>query len=233
MVGPLLLLVVGRVACGSVTTVELARLQNFPVFMHTYKPVFTLGLTFSSLADVIITFGMCFYLQESRHGLGTLDDVISSIIIYTVNHGALTCVSTIVSMICFLTMPKNLIFMALHFAISKMYALSLLATLNSRQTLRGRTVQFREEARRPMPVHLPSAYSNTRGPLVTDGAIDFTDSEDNKAMQLPYSHQERDAESSSARGVQLHITVEKTVQYDNNGLSGPSEALPTLLSKYA
>jgi hypothetical protein len=66
-----------------------------------------------------------------------------------------------------------------------------------------------------------------------DGAFDFTEfteSEDTKVTQLPYSHQ--DAESSSARGVQLHITVEKTVQCDNDGLSGPSEALPTLKSEY-
>jgi hypothetical protein len=33
--------------------------------------VFTLGLVFSSAADVALTFGMCFYLQENRRGLGT------------------------------------------------------------------------------------------------------------------------------------------------------------------
>jgi len=232
IVGPLLLLVVGRVASGLVTTVELARIQNFPLFMARWKPVFTLGLAFSSVADVIITFGMCFYLQESRHGLGTLDKVIGSIIIYTVNNGALTCVSTIVAMICFLTMPQNLIFMALHFAISKMYANSLLATLNTRQTLRGRTVQFKETIRRPpgLPIMLPSAFSSTRAPLVHDGAPDYAEADDVKASQFTYSPQ--DAESSSMRAMQLHITVEKTVQYDNSdGMPGPPpEALPTLES---
>ncbi|KAF8261774.1 hypothetical protein EI94DRAFT_761141 [Lactarius quietus] len=128
IVGPLLLLVIGRVASGLLTTVELSRTPNFPEFMARWKPVFTLGLSLSSVADVIITFGMCFYLHESRHGLGTMDKVVGSIIVYTINNGALTCVSTIVSMICFLTMPQNLIFMALHFAISKLYANSLLAT---------------------------------------------------------------------------------------------------------
>jgi len=227
-VGPLLLLVLGRVVCGLVTTVELSRNPNFPLFMARWKPVFTLGLAFSSVADVIITFGMCFYLQESRQGLGTMDKVIGSIIVYTVNNGALTCVSTIVSMICFLTMPHNLIFMALHFAISKMYANSLLATLNTRQTLRGRTVQFKETIKRPLPVLLPSAFSSTRTPLAPDGAINYAEAEDFKASQFTYAPQ--DAESSSTRAMQLHITVEKTVQYDNNdGVSGPSpEPLPTL-----
>jgi len=181
--------------------------------MARWKPVFTLGLAFSSVADVIITFGMCFYLHESRHGLGTMDKVVGSIIVYTINNGAITCVSTIVAMICFLTMPQNLIFMALHFAISKMYANSLLATLNTRRALRGRRVQFKETIRRPVPVLLPSAYSHTRSPLVPGGGTDFTESQDTKAMQLTYAPQ--DAESSSAQGVQLHITVEKTVDYDN------------------
>jgi hypothetical protein len=33
--------------------------------------MFTLGLALSSAVDVVITFGMCFYLQENRRGFGT------------------------------------------------------------------------------------------------------------------------------------------------------------------
>jgi len=73
------------------------------------QTVFTLGLTLSSAVDMIITFGMCFYLQESRRGFGTwvsftdfapyttptrlqprMDEVLDSIIIYTINNGTLT-----------------------------------------------------------------------------------------------------------------------------------------------
>ncbi|KAI9467365.1 hypothetical protein BJY52DRAFT_65636 [Lactarius psammicola] len=224
IVGPLLLLVVGRVASGLVTTVELARLQNFPAFTARFKSVFTLGLALSSVADVIITFGMCFYLQESRQGLGIMDKVVGSIIVYTVNNGALTCVSTIVSMICWLTMPHNLIFMALHFAIGKMYANSLLATLNTRQALRGRAVQFKEAAGHPLPVLLPSSFSHgIRTPPPRDGTIDFAEEGETKGRHLTCSPQLEDDELSPRGGVQLHITVEKTVQYDG-GVSGPSPA---------
>jgi hypothetical protein len=123
--------------------------------------------------------------------------------------------------------------------------------LNTRQTLRGRTVQFKEDSKASIARPAAQRISNTQSPLVNvswrlsdskiygtycmspqDGAFDFTaESEDTKVIQLTYSHQ--DAESSSTRGVQLHITVEKTVQYDNDEVSGPSpEALPTLESKY-
>ncbi|KAI0306842.1 hypothetical protein B0F90DRAFT_1813705 [Multifurca ochricompacta] len=228
-IGVTMFLVVGRVASGLVTTVELARLQNFPAFTARFKSVFTLGLALSSAIDVIITFSMCFYLQENRQGLGTMDEVIDSIIAYTVNNGALTCVSTIVSMICWLTMPKNLIFMALHFVISKMYANSLLATLNMRQSLRGRAVPSKEGGH-PMPVLFPDSFNrHNRSRQIPDMTIDFDDIE-SKGVR-PISPSPEGGAITPRLGVQLHITVEKTVQYDvehdlDNG-SGPSSEQPS------
>ncbi|KAH9002484.1 hypothetical protein EDB86DRAFT_3074254 [Lactarius hatsudake] len=205
IVGPLLLLVVGRVASG----------LGMP-------PIYSLPLAgyLIALALIIVT------------TVELMDKVIGSIIVYTVNNGAITCVSTIVSMICWLTMPHNLIFMALHFAISKMYANSLLATLNTRQALRGRAVKFKEAAGHPLPVLLPSSYSHAmRSPLPPDGTIDFADGEETKGMQITYPPQ--DIETSSKQGVQLHITVEKTVQYDTDDCASGPSPLPILEPKHA
>jgi len=197
------LLVLGRITCGLTTTVTLAHYQNFPKFTAKYSTVFTLGLTFSSAADVAITFGMCFYLQENRRGLGTMDDVIDSIIIYTINNGTLTCISTIVSLICWLTMRKNLIFMALHFAIAKMYANSLFGTLNMRKSFRGRAHPPKEPVNQ-MPVLLPDSFNrNNRGRRIPNETFEFTDAIDTKGLQ---------------------ITVQQTVQCDDDHESGPSSA---------
>jgi len=202
LVGPTFILAIGRVACGLTTTSELIRLKTFPAFTAKYKTVFTLGLTFSSAVDVIITFGMCFYLQGSRRGFGTMDDVIDSIIIYTINNGTLTCISTIVSLICWLTMPHNLIFMALHFAIAKMYANSLFATLNMRRSFRERAVPAKETVE-PMPVLFPDSFNrNQQGEQTRGGSLDFT--------------------TDQLETKRLHITVEQTVQYDGQRESGPS-----------
>lgn len=121
--------------------------------------------------------------------------------------------------------------------------------LNTRQALQGRTVQFKETARRPVPVLLPSAYSHeTGGPMVPvclgsseskihityctspqDGEVDSTDVEETKGMHLSYLP--HDGEASSTRGVHLHVTVEKTVE--RYGVSRVSpEDLPPLESKY-
>jgi len=191
--GPTLFLMIGRVACGFTTTAELIRLRNFPAYTRHYSPLFTLGLAISSVIDLIITFGMCFYLQESRRGFGTMDEVIDSIIIYTINNGTLTCISTIASMIFWLFRGKALIFMALHFAIAKMYANSLLATLNMRKKFRGHVAPPKENAN-AMPVLFPDSFnrnSRSNRQIPTD-TFEFSEDADSKG---------------------LHITVEKTVDY--------------------
>ncbi|KAF4576770.1 hypothetical protein EYR36_000633 [Pleurotus pulmonarius] len=100
---------------------------------------FTLGLALSSTLDILITGSLCYYLSNSRNPSSSLNLVIDVLILYAFENGALTTAATIVSMICWLIMPHNLIFMGLHFIISKFYANSLLATLNTRKRLRGTT----------------------------------------------------------------------------------------------
>ncbi|KAI0249990.1 hypothetical protein BJV78DRAFT_625818 [Lactifluus subvellereus] len=206
IVGPTFLIAIGRVVSALVTTVELARLQSFPAFVVKYKSVFTLGLSLSSAVDIVITIGMCYYLQESRRGFGTMDEVIDSIIVYTINNGSLTTISTIASMICWLAIPHTLIFMALHFAIAKMYANSLLATLNMRQGLRGRSGPPKERAHPSF--FLSSFHRNKRRQPAQNPTLDLTTT----------------CNDLETKGAGLHITVEKTVDYglEEDGKSGPS-----------
>jgi len=55
--------------------------------------------------------------------------------LYAFEVGALTTMATVSTLICWLLMHHNLIFMGLHFIICKFYANSLLATLNQRKGL--------------------------------------------------------------------------------------------------
>ncbi|XP_006459695.1 hypothetical protein AGABI2DRAFT_116655 [Agaricus bisporus var. bisporus H97] len=61
--------------------------------------------------------------------------LVDSTTIYALENGALTCFTTTASLICWLAMPKNLVFLGLHFVIGKLYANSLLASLNIRREL--------------------------------------------------------------------------------------------------
>ncbi|KAF8489956.1 hypothetical protein F5888DRAFT_1139008 [Russula emetica] len=133
IIGPTTVLAISGVVSAIVTSAFLIHLKTLPAFSAKYSYMFTLGLAISSTVDVIITIGMCYYLHESRRGFGTMDEVIDSIIVYTINNGTLTCLSTIASMILWFTSREDLTFMALHFVITKMYANSLFATLNMRR----------------------------------------------------------------------------------------------------
>ncbi|KAF9462202.1 hypothetical protein BDZ94DRAFT_1309851 [Collybia nuda] len=133
---PIILLAIGRLGSASATSAEMIYLQSFDLFKLNFRWLFSLGLAFSSAVDILVTLSLFFLLQKSRSNSLTLDHVIDSVILYTFEIGSVTCAATIVSMICWLTMNDNLIFMGLHFVIGKFYANSLLATLNARYELR-------------------------------------------------------------------------------------------------
>ncbi|OBZ65631.1 hypothetical protein A0H81_14443 [Grifola frondosa] len=117
------------------STYEMIRLKSYAVFVRQYSWVFTLGLSLSSALDVLVTASLCYFLRRSRTGL-SMDRVINSLTLYTLENGMLTCVTTIITLICWISMPHNLIFLGFHLAITKLYANSLLATLNARHSLR-------------------------------------------------------------------------------------------------
>ncbi|KAH9884645.1 hypothetical protein C8Q73DRAFT_351998 [Cubamyces lactineus] len=137
---PILVLAGGRLVAALVSTSEMMALQSYEAFVDRVGWVFTMGLSLSTAVDVLITLSLITLLQRSRTGFSTLTDhLIDTVTLYTVETGLVTSITTAVSLICWLVMPRNLIFLALHFSISKLYATSTLATLNARKSLRRRT----------------------------------------------------------------------------------------------
>lgn len=160
---PLVVLAFVRLGAALVSTIEMGRLKSFHAFVHDYGYVFTLGLSSASTLDVLITTAMWYFLQMSRTGFREMDHVIDKIMLYTLNNGALTCLTTVMSLIFWLTMPGNLVFLGLHFAISKLYANSLLGTLNSRRSLRRFRATHDGNGDTILPVLFPTAFGPTRG----------------------------------------------------------------------
>ncbi|KAF8079388.1 hypothetical protein FPV67DRAFT_1664020 [Lyophyllum atratum] len=123
---------------------EMIRLQMFTLFKAQFRWLFSMGLAMSSIVDIVVTLSLFALLQNSRSRSLSLNHIIDSLILYTFEMGSLTCAGTIVSMICWLTMNDNLIFMGLHFVIGKLYANSLLASLNTRHDLRRQRHSLRD-----------------------------------------------------------------------------------------
>ncbi|KAJ3574451.1 hypothetical protein NP233_g1767 [Leucocoprinus birnbaumii] len=132
LVIPILLLAL----CRLMTTAEMILNNTFPSFKAHFKWVFTLGLVLSTAVDILITGCLFFLLKTSRTSDFNLNAVIDTLIRYAFETGALTTAGTIVAMIFWLAMNDNLVFMGLHFVIAKLYANSILVTLNTRKDLR-------------------------------------------------------------------------------------------------
>ncbi|KAJ3495967.1 hypothetical protein NLJ89_g10549 [Agrocybe chaxingu] len=112
-------------------------IDNLIVICRQRQWSFTTGLSLSSLLDVLITSLMMYLLKRNHKANSSMNHVLDKLMLYAFENGALTCAATVTSLVCWLTMHTNLIFMGLHFVISKLYANSLLATLNKRKKLKG------------------------------------------------------------------------------------------------
>ncbi|KAN0073696.1 hypothetical protein V8E55_012173 [Tylopilus felleus] len=188
--------------CATVTTVEMIHMKTFTAFKAKFRWVFTLGLAMSCLVDILVT-GFLTHslqtLQNDKRASTSLDRVISAVVLYTFETNLLTSAATIVSMICWLAMPNNLVFMGLHFFISKLYANSLLATLNTRKQLQHKR---QRGASADLPAGVPRFPS---GPRRTPA-------------KLP---------ACNEHCTKLEITVEKTVEFGTT-VEGPGSSTSSL-----
>ncbi|XP_006458725.1 hypothetical protein AGABI2DRAFT_134390 [Agaricus bisporus var. bisporus H97] len=167
---PICTLAVCRLVSASATTAEMVLTGSFHEFRSKFYWLFTLGLGLSSVVDIIITCSLFVLLQTSRTTNFDLNAIIDSLILYAFETGSLTAAGTVLSMICWLTMSNNLVFMGLHFVIAKLYANSLLVTLNTRRGMRRARAGSAGHST-PVGIHFPGrrnlAFEEIRSPKVT------------------------------------------------------------------
>ncbi|KIM82138.1 hypothetical protein PILCRDRAFT_820523 [Piloderma croceum F 1598] len=160
--GPIFILALLKLGAACVSTAEMIRLNSFTEFVQQFQWVFTLGLSLSSVVDVMITACLCYYLHNQRTGSLSTNDIIDSLLVYTFEAGSLTCAGTVLSLILWLTMPDIRVFLTTYFMIAKLYANSLLATLNTRKTLHESRFKALASGDHVLPVIFPE-YSVGRG----------------------------------------------------------------------
>lgn len=88
--------------------------------------------------DVVIAISMVLFLADKRQAvLSGAARVLDKLTAFTVRTGLLTSMAAVTVLICYLTMPENFIWMAAYTILAKLYSNSLMASLNSREGLRG------------------------------------------------------------------------------------------------
>ncbi|KIJ37230.1 hypothetical protein M422DRAFT_33904 [Sphaerobolus stellatus SS14] len=108
-------------------------------WVHPVPAIHTLSvisLTTLMVCDVTIAVLQSFYLYRQRTGISRTDQLINTLILYTISTGAFTSVIATAGLVCFLTMPNKGFLVIFSFVTCTTYVNAFLASVNSRRTLR-------------------------------------------------------------------------------------------------
>ncbi|GJE88756.1 hypothetical protein PsYK624_048390 [Phanerochaete sordida] len=93
---------------------------------------------FAVVSDVAIAISLCITLWQTKSYFMTTNSVINSLMIFAINRCLLTSGIAVVEIVLFAVFPDALWYVGVDFVVGKLYANSLLATLNTRYSVRGR-----------------------------------------------------------------------------------------------
>ncbi|KAF8071736.1 hypothetical protein FPV67DRAFT_893955 [Lyophyllum atratum] len=101
---------------------------------------------FAILSDIFIATALCLLLASNRSDYEDTNTIINKLIVYAINRCILTSAVAVIEVVIFVAVPHSFYSFAFDFIIGKLYANSLLATLNSRKSLRGKGQEDSSEA---------------------------------------------------------------------------------------
>jgi len=130
--------VVVHFALGIDTVVKFFQIGEFSRLSEVTYDVALPFAIFSVLSDIAVAAALCILLQNSRTEYHSTNSILYRLIIFAINRCILTSVVAIAELIVFVRHPQSLWFLAMDFVIGKLYANSLLATLNTRRAISGR-----------------------------------------------------------------------------------------------
>ncbi|KAJ7280032.1 hypothetical protein C8J57DRAFT_1301439 [Mycena rebaudengoi] len=84
-------------------------------------------------ADALITFGLCWRLNQGRGGIQSTNKILNFLIVTAVNRGVCTVIFAALNIILFFSRPRTFDFMLVLFISDKFYMNSMLAMLNTRE----------------------------------------------------------------------------------------------------
>lgn len=110
------------------------RFTMWKTFRARVYPTMVVGWVLSALCDSSIAIALSIYLRQRRTGMKSTNGILNRLLIYTINTGAVTSFFAIMVLIMFLGLPTSLAFIAFVQVQSKLYAISFLASLNTRKS---------------------------------------------------------------------------------------------------
>ncbi|KAL4259724.1 DUF6534 domain-containing protein [Pleurotus pulmonarius] len=103
-----------------------------------FELFFGLAKGFGALTDIVATAAMCKLLSNAGTGMSSTHSLLKSLIRFVVHRGVLVTLIQTLLLITFYAAPANLAWMAFHINVTKLYANTFFAMLNSREQLKDR-----------------------------------------------------------------------------------------------
>ncbi|KAI0833804.1 hypothetical protein BC628DRAFT_1345443 [Trametes gibbosa] len=121
-----------------------AKLHNLRNFGPDTEWLFSAGLWFVTVADILLSGAIIVALRRSRkiYGPRGAEGELDRFMLYVVNTGLLTGVSNAIPSIVAITNGRSLIWAATSYVATRLYANTLLAVLNSRKLMLSRGVEI-------------------------------------------------------------------------------------------
>lgn len=133
--------VAGGAAVGFVLMHIIFRSQTFTELEESAWAVYAALGTATSI-DFVIAAAMCYYLRKSQGSVMRLNSRISKVIQYMISSGLFTSACSLAAMFSYILMPNTYICISLAFLVTKLYAGSFLAMLNSRERTNKRVSEL-------------------------------------------------------------------------------------------
>ncbi|KAF8069226.1 hypothetical protein FPV67DRAFT_1111484 [Lyophyllum atratum] len=103
----------------------------------TIQALYSTQLAGAMACDLFISLSLVHFLNRSRSGFNSTENIIDRLIIYSVNVGLVTAAMSICTFVTFHTLLTSTMFTLFTEIISKIYVNSLLVTLNSRNSIKS------------------------------------------------------------------------------------------------
>ncbi|KAF8837563.1 hypothetical protein BDN67DRAFT_972769 [Paxillus ammoniavirescens] len=129
----LVILATAPTALGFANCVLSVRHPYVPEFLAVVFPTMVAGWILAAIADSLIAIALCYYLHRCRSGMRRTEHIINRLLLYSINTGALAALFAIITIVLYVALPGTMVFAAFVQVQSKLYGISLLASLNARK----------------------------------------------------------------------------------------------------
>ncbi|KAF7968444.1 hypothetical protein HWV62_30567 [Athelia sp. TMB] len=126
------------IACTATLAITILSFKlSIAEFAIKYIWLVKASLALLLVVDVLNTTALCYYLRSERTGYSNTDSIMNKLFLWTLETGMITSCGGLIMLVFIFTTSSTTLWICVSIFYAKLYSNSLLATLNSRESLRN------------------------------------------------------------------------------------------------